>query len=349
MPAPSAPQVNTVILQTADGNNLVSCPLIAGATSYSVQRSTDGVTWTTVGSPTTPSYLDANVTPGTLYYYQMAAVNGSGTSAYTLTSPISCVPALPGQVSLLSLRYEATLKADMLNSQFLTADEWNIRINKSLFKLFDLLITKFGEDYAVASPYTILTTGASSYSLPDGSSAFAVGGVTPPACYKLLGVDCGVAVSENAWVTLPRFNWIDRNRFIYPQLGGNALGVLNLSYRQMGNQLRFIPNPAAGQNIQIWYIPVMSKLLRDTDIFGFSLSGWDEYVTDDAAIGALIKEESYEQANELKENLSRTEARIESAAANRDAGQPNTISDTRSNTGWFDGPGYGGGFGMGGM
>ena len=151
-----------------------------------------------------------------------------------------------------------------------------------------------------------------------------------------------MAVGNNAWVTLPRYNWIDRNRFIYPQLQANALGVFNLSYRQMGDSLYFIPNPSAGQFIQIWYVPVMNMMLQDTDMLSFSISGWDEFVVIDAAIKALTKEESFDQANMLKQERAEILERIETTAANRDAGQPNTISDVRTNTGFYDSGGFGG-------
>jgi hypothetical protein len=339
----AAPPSN-VFLQTGNGQNLVSWGIVSGALSYSVQRSVDGVNFTTVGSPTVNQYLDTVVTVGVNYYYQVASVNGSGTSAYSLPSfgQPSVVPCLPGQSNIGFLRYQAQLKSDKLNSLYLTPDEWNININKSAFELFDVLQTKYGEDFFLASPYTISTTGAKNYPLPDGSASFAVGGITPPAVYKMVGVDCGVSVGNNAWVTLPRYNWIDRNRFVYPQLQANALGVFNLSYRQMGNQLFFIPNPSAGQYIQIWYTPIMTMLLQDTDMLGFSISGWDEYVVIDAAIKALTKEESFEQAASLKQDKAAMLERIETTAANRDVGQPNTVSDTRGNTGFYDQNGFGG-------
>ena len=340
---------NNIVLQTGNGQNLVSWSIVAGATSYSVQRSIDGVNFSIVGNPSTNQYLDTTVLIGVSYYYQVASINASGTSGYSQSYPVSIVPCLPGQINLGYLRYQAQLRADKLNSQFITTDEWNIYINKSMFRLFDILVTKYGDDFVVASPWTFSTTGAKNYPLPDGSTTYTVNGVTPPAVYKMLGVDCGVAVGNNAWVTLPRYNWIDRNRFIYPQLQANALGVFNLSYRQMGNQLYMIPNPTAGQYIQIWYVPIMTMLLRDTDMLSFSISGWDEYVVVDAAIKALTKEESFEQANALKEERAMLIEAIETTAANRDVGQPNTISDTRSNTGFYDGGGFGGtGSGMGG-
>lgn len=338
----AAPTPGSVILQTGNGQTLVSWPIISGASSYTVQRSTDGVTWSDVGTPSVNFYVDSSVTVGTLYYYQVASGTGGGASPYTASSPASIVPCLPGQVNLGMLRYRSQLKCDQLNSEFLTTDEWNININQSMFELFDILTRKDGENFIIASPYTISTTGAKNYPLPDGSASFAQNGVTPPAVYKVLGVDCGVAVGNNAWVTLPRYNWIDRNKFIYPQLQANALGVFNLSYRQMGNSLYFIPNPTAGQFIQLWYVPIMTMLLQDTDMLSFSISGWDEYVVTDCAEKAALKEESYELADRLGALKGALLERIETTAANRDQGQPNTISDTRTNTGFYDGGGFGG-------
>ncbi len=333
-----------IVLQTGNGQNFLSWPISAGTTSYQVQRSVDGVNFTVVGSPVVNTYLDTAVTAGVNYYYQVASTNASGTSGYNPSYPVSITPCLPGQINLGYIRYLSQLRADKLNSQFLTTDEWNSNINQSIYELYDILVTKFGDDYFLAPPLTFTTTGATVYPLPDGTNF-----PTSPALYKLVGVDCGVAVGNNAWVTLPRYNWIDRNKFIYPQLQANALGVFNLSYRQMGNQLYFIPNPTAGQYIQLWYVPMMTQLLQDTDMLSFSISGWSELIIVDAAIKALLKEESFEQASALETIKMKILERIETTAANRDVGQPNTISDTRSNTGFYDGGGFGGsGHGMGG-
>ena len=179
MAIPSAPTANLVVLQTGNGSNLISWPIVPTATSYSVERSTDGVTFTVVGTPAVNLYQDTTAVVGTQYYYQVAATNGSGTSAYTASLPTSITPCLPGQVNLGYLRYRAQLKCDQINSQFITTDEWNFNINQSMFELFDILTRKDGENYIVASPYTFSTTGAKNYSLPDGSASFAVNGVTP--------------------------------------------------------------------------------------------------------------------------------------------------------------------------
>ncbi len=342
-----------IILQTGNSQNYLVWNIVAGATSYQVQRSLDGVNFTTVGTPAVNNFLDNTVTVGTTYFYQVASITGSTVSPYQPSYPPNITPCLPGQINLGYLRYLSRLRADKLNSKFLTDDEYNSNINQSAYELYDILVTKFGDDYFMAPSIIFSTTGAKNYPLPDGNLQFlntATNTVTAaPALYKLIGVDCGVAVGNNAWVTLPRFNWIDRNKFVYPQLQANALGVFNLSYRQMGNQLWFIPNPSAGQFIQVWYVPTMPQMLQDTDMLSFSISGWSELIIIDAAIKALIKEESFDQANVLQGIKNGLLERIETTAANRDVGQPNTISDTRTNTGFFNGNGFAGnGSGMGG-
>lgn len=342
----------SVILQTGNGANFLMWGIVAGATTYNVQRSIDGVNFTTIATPAVNSYFDPAVTPGVAYYYQIASASIAGVSPYTPSYPTSIVPCLPGQINLGYIRYLSQLRSDKLNSQFLTTDEWNANINQSIYELYDILVTKYGDTFFMAPPYAFTTTGAGAYLLPNGQitllNTLTNTPEVAPRIYKLLGVDCGVAVGNNAWVTLPRFNWIDRNKFVYPQLTANALGVFNLSYCEMGDLLYFIPRPAAGQFIQLWYIPVMTQLLQDTDMLAFSISGWSELIIVDAAIKALLKEESYEQVAALQNIKNAILERIETTAANRDAGIPNTVSDTRTTTGFGDQGGFSGnGFGAG--
>jgi hypothetical protein len=82
----SSPQ--NIILQSGNGQNLLTWNIVSGASSYSVQRSTDGVNFTTVGTSLTNSYVDSSVVIGTNYFYLVASVNISGTSSYSTPFPI---------------------------------------------------------------------------------------------------------------------------------------------------------------------------------------------------------------------------------------------------------------------
>lgn len=339
MAAPGLP--NNFNVQTANGQVLVSWDLVAGATSYQINRSLDNVTYsalaTVSGSPLATSYLDTAVTLGTVYYYVVAAVNVDGTSPYTTQQ--SAIPTTSGEMSLSAIRLQAQQRADRVNSQFLTTAEWNSNINKAMFELYDLLIAVY-EDYYIAPPIQFTTDGSTyQYPLPNGINTFLNANnlsqtITPPPFYKLLGVDLQVQNTNNGYVTINKFTFISRNRFVYPNTSSTIYGVFNMMYRVMGNAIQFTPTPSANQGIRLWYIPRLTELLSDTDITTIGISGWIEYVIVRAAKYALDKEES--DSSRLTEELLFLKKRIEESAANRDAGQPDVISDTRANAGYWN-------------
>lgn len=331
-------------VQTGNQQNLASWAIVAGATSYSVQRSTDGVNFTVVANPTTTSYLDAAVLLGVQYWYQVASVNASGTSNYTVAQ--SAVPVTNGELSLGAIRLAAQQRADRVNSHFVTLPEWNQYINQSLFELYDLLITVY-EDYFLAPPVQFVADGHTYiYPLPDGVLTFKDNNLNPVVAapfYKLYGVDLGLNNANNAWVTVNKFNFIDRNQFTYPNTASTIYGVFNLRYRVLGNNIEFIPTPSGGQPLRLQYIPRMPMLLQDTDTTITGVSGWIEYVITDAAIKALQKEESDVQV--LMAQKQALLVRIQDSAMNRDVGQADTISDVRQNGYWGSGQGYNGSWG----
>src|SRR5579859_709752 len=233
MALPSIPQ--NFAVQQGNRQVYLSWNISVGSTGYSVQRSTDGVNFTVIATPTINNYLDTTVTVGTLYYYQVAAINGSGTTPYTI--PQQIVPSPTAEMSLVEIRYKAKQRADMINSQFITDVEWNGYINQCYFELYDKLTTLY-EDYFLAPPsifYTQANTGI--YPLPDGVTTFfnqTGSPFVPPPFYKMRGVDLGINSANNAFVTVSNFNFEDRNRYVYPNTASTIYGVFNLQYRVMG-------------------------------------------------------------------------------------------------------------------
>jgi len=346
MAIPSQPQ--NFYVQQANGKILCSWDLSAGATSYIVQRSLDNVTYTTLatvsGSPLATSYLDTSCALGTQYYYQVAASNTSGTSTYT--TPQSEVPAITGEKTLGQIRLAAQQRADRVNSNFVTKPEWNSFINQSMFELYDLLVTLY-EDLYIATPVSFVSDGTTFlYPLPDGVTTFTnsltqTTFVAPPF-YKLVGMDLGLNLNNRAWVTLNKFQFAERNDYIFPNTNSAIYGVFNSRYRLMGNKIEFIPTPTANQIFQVWYIPRITELLQDTDTTTVGISGWIDYVITKAAYYALTKEES--DTTSLVMQLAALQKRIEESASNRDAGLPDKISNTRRGmgSGWDSGSGFNG-------
>jgi hypothetical protein len=350
--APGVPQ--NFYAQTGNAQNLVSWALSAGATSYTIQRSLDNVTFSTLatlsGSPLATSYLDTAVTQGTQYWYTVYATNTSGNSPTTISQ--SVIPATTGEMTLSQIRLASMQRADRVNSNFVTLPEYTTFINLALFELYDLLITVY-EDYFVTTPVQFTSDGTTFiYNLPDGQTTFTNGinlnqSLVAPPFYKLYGVDLALQNATNAYVTVNKFNFVDRNRFVYPNTSSTIYGVFNLQYRLLGNtpagvqQIMFIPTPSAGQGVRIWYVPRMTQLLQDTDTTIQGISGWIDYVIMRTAKYVLDKEES--DTTKLDQELLFLKGRIEETAANRDQGIPDKISDTRAN----NGTGYGGQSGFG--
>ena len=324
--------VQNLYVQTGNQQILVSWDLSAGATSYIIQRSEDNVTYSTLatvsGDPLATSYVDTTADLETQYWYQVAAANDDGTSSYTMPQSAVAVPA--GEMCLSQIRLSAQQRADRVNSKFVTLPEWNKFINLACNELYDLLITVY-EDYFIAPSASFLTSNnTASYTLPNGTVEFLDDNgdefVARPF-YKLLGVDVAVNTNQNAYTTVTKFQFIDRNSYIYPNSTSAPYGVVNLKYRVMGNKIQFIPVPSGNQTIRLWYIPRLTELLQDTDTTDISISGWIDYVIVRAAKYALDKEES--DTSKLDQEILFLKQRIEESAANRDAGQPDIISDTR--------------------
>lgn len=417
MAIPYQPQGLTA--EQADGNILLTWSASLGATSYTLQRSTDNVTFSTLASlGQVTQYQDTYPGVGYTYYYRLSATNSSGTSPYSST--VYAIAAPPSEMSLSELRLRAQQTADRVGSQFVTNQEWNAFLRIAMYELYDLLIGSY-EDYFANARVTIVTNGSQQYyPLPDGvtnypgnayvanavftftvsSASATVGAIyqsggyqftvsstiasatslsttgegTPPptgiltkvsgtgdnqitysvvsptlagqaapAFYKMAGVDLAVNTStvNPAWVTLKKFNFIDRNKYVYPNSTSTIYGVYNQAYRIMGQQIDFIPVPAGNQTIRLWYAPRLPALLKDSDITTLGFSGWLRYPIVRAAKYALDKEEGAD-TSKLDTEIIFLKQRIEQMAQNRDAGMPDCISETRRD-GIYGGNGFGGG------
>lgn len=192
--------------------------------------------------------------------------------------------------TLLQLRTRAQEESDNVNSDFISTSEWLSLINSSYQELYGLLVTSYGENYAVATPYTFVTDGQSQdFALPDDF-------------FKLLGVDLQVQAS-GIWTTMKPFIFNERNRFTRVNS----------------------PVPMAGQTVRLWYVPVLTLLADDGDSTVNTVNGWEEYIVVDAAMKALAKEES--DVSVVAARKAALVARINGEASNRDAGSPAHIGD----------------------
>lgn len=343
-------QPQNLTAQQSDGNILLTWAGSLNATGYQVQRSTDGVNFTNLATlGLVVQYLDSLPGIGIMYYYQVAALNSSGTSTYSSIAQMVAAP--PSEMSLFELRLRSQQTADFVGNQFVKTDEWNSFLRLAMYELYDILIMSYEDLFA--SEYAFINTNGTiqNYPTPDGVTNY-LGGVYPnatgapsKALYKLAGMDLGINTSNNAWVTLKKFNFIDRNKDVYPNSTSTIYGVYNMAYRMMGNFFNIIPTPAGNQQVRLWYSPKLPGLLQDTDLTTLGYSGWLRYVIVRSAKYALDKEES--DTSKLDAEIGYLKTRIEEASQNRDAGVPDTISNTRQDS-IYGGIGFMGGGGQGG-
>ncbi len=331
----SVPAIGNVVtppnftLMSAEGQVLLSWDLTPLATIYYINRSTDGVSFSNIASTTMLSYNDDSCDLDTVYYYQIQAGNGTASSVATQT--LTGIPLKPGETTLGNMRLEAQQRSDFINDPFISTQEWNTYISQSWKELIDLLVEAYGSNYYVKEPYSYTTDGSSlAYPLPSDF-------------YKLLLVEVALNPGDpNSWVTLRKYEFIQKNLWNYPNVY-TFYGVTNLRYRLMGTDLTLVPIASAGQTVRIWYVPRPSQLVSDTDIVD-GISGWEEYVIVDACIKALTKEET--ECQNFKEQKMALLARIDGIKNTRDVGEPEKVSDSKlRNFAWGDDGSFGGGNG----
>lgn len=338
-------QPQNLTAEQADGNILLSWSGSLGATGYKIQRSTDGVNFGDLATTLLVSqYVDSLPGVGIMFYYQVAATNGSGTSTYSSVAQMVAAP--PSEMSLFELRLRAQQTADRVNSQFVVSSEWNAFLRLAMYELYDILITSYEDLFASSFVYITTNGTVQNYPIPDGATNYLGGtyggsaGAPASALYKLAGMDLGVNANNNAWVTLHRFDFIERNKPLYQNSSSSLYGVNNMRYRMMGNFINLIPTPSGSQQIRVWYSPKLPALLRDVDVTTLGYSGWLRYPIVRAAKYALDKEEG--DTSKLDMEIAFLKDRIQEASQNRDAGIPDTISPTRQDP-VFGGTGFGGG------
>lgn len=171
-----------------------------------------------------------------------------------------------GTVTLREIMTLVRQEADQVNSLFITEPELVSFINNSYKDLYNLLVGAYSEDYYAAIPVTFTTQGnQDKYDLPNGILPFYDNDgnvITPPAFYKLLGVDFQISRNNvQGYVTLKKFTFSERNKFAVPNFA-NFWGFTNLRYRLLGNQIWLTPVPMAGQNIRLYYVPRPVNLIN---------------------------------------------------------------------------------------
>lgn len=211
-------------------------------------------------------------------------------------------------ITLLELRTRARQMADMEDSEFVTDSELNNYINFAAAELHDILVSTYGSEYFLESTTATTTNGQQAYDLPTNF-------------YKLRGVDA--KINSQDWINIRPFNFNERNR--YEDFGAwTLMGISNVRYRIMGNSIRFTPTPDNNIEYRLWYVPKATVLSDDSDTLD-DINQYSDFVIITAAMKMRAKEES--EVTLLASERNRILERLKDDAQNRDAAQPESISD----------------------
>jgi hypothetical protein len=195
--------------------------------------------------------------------------------------------------------------ADALDpdADYIDDTEANRMINDSLAAWHTLVAKAVPERFETEQ--TITANGATSYSLPANH-------------YLTLGVDYQLA--DNCRVELRRVMAQERNVF------GSSVYAQAEGYRLKGATLVLLPPPSSGTYIHV-YVTAAPTLTDDsTTVDG--INGWELWIVYDVAVKMRLKQGDDVEA--LVRDRDRIEAKIEAAAAEREAGQPSRVVDTRT-------------------
>lgn len=214
-------------------------------------------------------------------------------------------------VTLLNLRTQARQRADMESSTFVSDSELNGYINASIAELHDILVQSYGSDYFLQSYQFTTVSGTDSYNLPSNF-------------YKIHIV--GAKIDSSNYKKVNQFNLNELYRYTDVAVWA-SWSLPSVRYRLVGNKIVFTPKPTSATDIEIWYTPVATTLSSDSDQFA-DMDQYAEYVVVDAAIKMMQKEES--DVSVLMAQKQALKQRIEEASQNRNAGDPESISDVQS-------------------
>lgn len=221
-------------------------------------------------------------------------------------------------VTLAQLRKQFYSRFDVGAQNYIQTDEANQLINEGASHLHNWLVTE--AEYLIWQESLLpLVAGQSDYPFP-------------PTTQKLLKL-FGPAYNA-ASVTTPA--WMPLHRIMPQEYRGGSMGALNQpipfwphGYMLMGQTLKIIPTPQKAMNLLMWYVPVFQDMVADTDTTELALApGYQEFIINQAVIGARIKEESDTSALERRQQ--QIMVLMQAAMINRDMGQTQHVVDVSS-------------------
>lgn len=203
--------------------------------------------------------------------------------------------------TLAQLRTRAQRHADMLDpadAGRMTDADWAELLNQGIQRIYHRLVIARGHEYYVTQSDFSLVVDQTDYALPADH-------------YLTLSVHASTDGSTG-WRRVQA--WQESQ--LESLWGASSSSTGSLYCRIQGTDLVFLPSPKQVMSIRHRYVPTPTRLSADSDTFD-GIAGWEEAAVLDAAIAALRREQSLEEAAALVPALQDWDARIDSLAAHR--------------------------------
>jgi hypothetical protein len=213
-------------------------------------------------------------------------------------------------------------RTDTENSQHVTDAQITRYLNQSIAALHGLIVEQDENDFTLQCSFN--ATAGAEYSNIEKSP----GDPTLVLPYKILAVD---VVNDNGIAyPVPRFMHGERG-FLDTQDG--TWGVLQrVHYQWRGTATLYWSPPWESQTlIRVTYVPSPADLVLGSDTYD-GRTGWEEWVTLDASIRVLLKEES--DVSDFARERATVEARILRQITSRDRANPKRVRDVFGGERW---------------
>jgi hypothetical protein len=231
---------------------------------------------------------------------------------------------MPQPVQLQEMRVAIREIADEeeLQQDRISPEELDRRINRALRRLYNKLVRAGGHERYAKEHEIVTVADVDTYALPQDFGL------------HLLGV-LGQDDSTYSWADLPAWTHNDIARLSSQHWLSGVLSLRHLHYRIQNNALVLKPVPRRAYTLHVRYVPQFQPLAGDADTFD-GVNGWEEWAYYTVALGLVDKDE--QDPRRLERERAMIEAEIADLAANRDAGNPEIVQDTRKD-GWTHGQG----------
>ena len=224
-------------------------------------------------------------------------------------------------VTLAQIRTRARQKADMENSNYISAPELLNYINEAYYTWYDIIVEAFEDYYLPASPVE--------FTLPAGTDGLFD---LPADFYKLAGLDRAISPGSDRFYTMKKTPWRSRTRTenTFPRYGL----LPTITYRIFADKIQMTPFDAADGTYNLWYIPTATPFVLETDSIE-TFNGFENLLIVDVAIKMLLKEET--DASMLMVERDRLTDALNKMRIDRDINNGERIEEVDDNGGYGEG------------